>query len=164
MAQNKNTYQLFIQIGESDGNGAIAGESADTSARDSSIRKGVGVLTAYQVAQPFLNATKQVIANNVQTQYANTELSNRINIGLNIASSAIRVATNIAGGVSLATALGFGSPLGAGIGLALSVAEKVIGIVVKQNEINNQMRIENEQLAILRGRAGIQFNRSRAGE
>lgn len=163
MARNKNTYQLYIQIGDGDGSGVIAGESADTS-KDSALKKGAGTLTAYQVVQPFLNATKQVIANNVQTQYANTELSNRINIGMNIASSAIRVATNVVGGMSLATALGFSSPVGAIVGVATSLVEKVLDIAVRQNEINNQARIENEQLTVLRGRAGVQFNRSRIGE
>lgn len=163
---SKNVYKLYINIGGSDnGKGVIAGKDAsEMASKESSAKKGVGTLTAYQVVSPFLNATKQMIANDVNTQYSNTELSSRVNIGMEVASTAIKTAVNVASGMSLASALGFSSPIGAIIGVVTTVAEKALNIAVKQNAINNQAKIESEQFNILRGRAGIQFNRSRVGE
>lgn len=163
---NKNVYQLYIQIGDgSGGNGTIAGEDAQSAAeKQKAGTKGITLLTAYGAVQPFISGTQQIIMNDVQTNYSNTELTNRISIAMDLANFGVKTAVSVASGVSLASALGLSSSFGAGVGAIIAVGSKVMDIAVKQSEINNKARIENEQINILRGRAGVQFNKSRIGE
>ena len=118
-------------------------------------------LVRYQVAQPFIQSTKQLILNDVNTYYGSSELSQRIQIGLDTAHS---LYSGVKYGVALSSALGVSAAAGGAIGIALMVGQKLLDIAVRQNEINNKTRLENQELSILRGRAGIQFNRSRMGE
>lgn len=155
----KNEYHLIIDINsEVDGNAISSDNSSqETNKAEKTLRR----LVKYQIAQPFIQSTKQMILNDVNTYYGSSELSQRIQIGLDTAH-------NIYGGaimgISLAGTLGLSAGVGGAIGVALTAVHKVLDIAVKQNEINNKQRLENEQLNILRGRAGIQFNRSRSGE
>lgn len=160
---SKNVYKLYINIGEGGSGEVIAGGSASDSAKESA-KKGAGLMTAYTTMQPYISATEQMIQNDVRTEYGNKELSARVGLGMKVANYAIKTAVGVASGMSLAQALGFGSGVGAVVGALTTMASFVTDIMVKQNEINNQAKIENEQLSILRGRAGIQFNRSRSGE
>ena len=164
---NKNTYKLYINIGEGGSSETIAGGSASESANDSArknLQKGAGLLTAYGMVQPFINATEQIIQNGVKTSTSNTELSTRIGLLMNVANFGVKTAVSVASGMSLGQALGIGSGAGAGIGLVLAVASTITNIAVKQAQITDQSNIENEQRNILIGRAGVQFNRSRSGE
>lgn len=155
----KNEYHLIIDINGDIGGGAISGGSSNTEVGKQ--EKALMNLVRYQVAQPFIQSTKQMIINNVDTYYGSSELSQRIQVGLDTAHSLYSGAKY---GVALSSALGIGAVAGGILGVALTVGHKMLDIVVKQNEINNKTRLENEQLQILRGRAGIQFNRSRMGE
>ena len=157
----KNEYRLVIDINDMVGDDAISSQSQDTSQGNDKIANTLKRLVKYQVAQPYIQSTKQMILNNVDTYYGSSELSQRIQIGLNTAHN---IYSGAVMGISLGSALGIGAVAGAGLGLALMVGQKLLDIAVKQNEINNKQRLENEQLNILRGRAGIQFNRSRSGE
>ena len=154
----KNEYHLIIDINGDVGGGAISGKKDDKVDKQ---QKALTQLVRYQIAQPFINATKQMVMNNVNTYLGSNELSQRIQVGLDTAHS---LYGNIISGASLGAALGIGSVAGAGIGVALMVGQKLLDIAVRQNEINNKALLENQELNILRGRAGIQFNRSRVGE
>lgn len=155
---DKNEYHLIIDInGDIDDGGVSSGSNNEVDKQQKALQN----LVRYQVAQPFIQATKQIILNDVNTYYGSSELSQRIQIGLDTAHSLYGGAVM---GVNLASALGISKVTGGIVGVALTVGHKLLDIAVKQNEINNKTRLENEQLQILRGRAGIQFNRSRMGE
>lgn len=156
----KNEYHLIIDINGDVGGGAIS-DSKDTT---SDAKKGITLLTAYNMAQPFISATKQIIQNNVDTATGSGELSARIGLQMSIVEFGAKTLVGIASGKSLATMLGFSGPAGALVGGILAVGSTIANLAVKQNALNNQIKLENEQLQILRGRAGIQFNRSRMGE
>ena len=157
----KNEYRLIIDIS---GNGTNGGAISKSEKTKNSAKKGAEILTAYNIAKPYLNATKQIIQNEVDTRFGSGELSQRIGIAMDIASFGANAIVSMASGSSLAMALGLSSGLGIAAGALLAVGNAVTNVVVRQNEINNKSKIENEQLNILRGRAGIQFNRSRSGE
>jgi hypothetical protein len=154
----KNEYHLIIDInGDIDDGGVSSGSNNEVDKQQKAMQR----LVRYQVAQPFIQSTKQIILNNVNTYYGSSELSQRIQVGLDTAHSLYSSAKY---GVALASSLGLSAVAGGAIGVALMVGHKMLDIAVKQNEINNKTMLENEQLQILRGRAGIQFNRSRMGE
>lgn len=154
----KNEYRLVIDINADIGGG---GSSDSVSSEVDKQQKAIKNLVRYQVAQPFIQSTKQMILNDVNTYYGSSELSQRIQVGLDTAHSLYSSAVM---GVNLGAALGVGAIAGGAIGIALMVGHKLLDIAVRQNEINNKTRLENQELSILRGRAGIQFNRSRMGE
>ena len=154
----KNEYRLVIDINADIGGG---GSSDSVSSEVDKQQKTLASLVRYQVAQPFIQSTKQLILNDVNTYYGSSELSQRIQIGLDTAHS---LYSGVKYGVALSSALGVSAAAGGAIGIALMVGQKLLDIAVRQNEINNKARLENQELSILRGRAGIQFNRSRMGE
>ena len=161
---NKNTYQLFIQIGDGSGEISPVAEGTQPSKKGQATTNTIGILTAYNAVEPFIQKTQNIILNNVQTQTGSDEVTQRTQIAMNMANSAVKFGVSVAGGASMATALGLSSPFGAVIGGALAIGNKVVDIFSNLNEINNKRIIENEQLSVLRGRAGVQFNRSRGGE
>ena len=154
----KNEYRLVIDINADIGGG---GSSDSVSSEVEKQQKTLASLVRYQVAQPFIQSTKQLILNDVNTYYGSSELSQRIQIGLDTAHS---LYSGVKYGVALSSALGVSAAAGGAIGIALMVGQKLLDIAVRQNEINNKTTLENRELSILRGRAGIQFNRSRMGE
>ena len=156
---NKNEYRIVIDINDEvgGGNGAVAG-SKD---KQPNIEKAVGRLVRYQVAQPFIETTKQIVMNEVDTKIGSTELSMRINTAMGLAQSAYQTGVY---GLSLASALGVSSGVGIAVAGAITLFKKALDITKNTIEIQNKAKLENEQLSILRGRAGVQFNRSRSGE
>ena len=102
-----------------------------------------------------------MIQNDVDTYYGSGELSQRINFGMSMVDTTVSTIKN---GIGLSAVLGLSVPGGIGLSAVLTGLQKMLEINVRQNEINNKQKLENEQLQILRGRAGVQFNRSRVGE
>lgn len=156
----KNEYHLIIDINDSGGgSGAIAeGKQKDTANEQLNALKK---LVKYEVVRPFISSTKQIIMNNVDTYIGSQEISQRIQFAVDGAKT---VYSTWQQGVVLSAAFGLTKMGGFGLSLALTAGQKLLDIAVKQNEINNKMYLENQQLSILRGRAGAQFNRSRMGE
>ena len=158
----KNEYRLVISIEDGESvSGAIANKNQG---ENQGTKKALSILTAYNVAQPFINGTKAIIQNNVDTKLGSQELSARVNLGMEVASFGAKTLIGLASGRSLASMLGLSATFGGAVGVLVTVGSYAMNVAVKQNEINNKIYIENEQLNILRGRAGVQFNRSRSGE
>ena len=160
---SKNEYVLTIDI-----NGGMQTENPIANNTEQSTIKHTkyegAIFTAYMVAQPFVQKTEQIIMNNLNTQYANEEYQMKAQFFLDLANKGAGIVAGIAGGQSLASALGIASSMGAVIGGVIAVAGIAMDIAVKQNALNNAKIVEDEGLQILRGRAGIQFNRSRSGQ
>lgn len=160
---NKNTYKLIIEVG--DGASATSPIASGESGKDKSSGKtGIGLLTVYSAIQPFIQKTESMILNNVQTSTGSNEITQRTQIAMNVANFAVKTGISVLGGAGIASALGLAGPLGAVVGGALAIGSMVMDYVSNVNTINNKKIIENEQLSVLRGRAGIQYNRSRSGE
>lgn len=159
---NKNEYRLVIDINDEvgGGNGAIAKDKT-SSAQTQDFSKSIKNLVKYQVAQPFINTTKQIIMNSVETNTGSGELTQRIQLGTSIVQGA---GNTIVAGANLGAVLGVGAGMGIAVAGMLAIFKTGLDILAKQVEIQNKTKLENEQLSILRGRAGIQFNRSRGGE
>lgn len=162
----KNEYHLIIDINsEISATGETpsspTGAISSTNSAEQRVANTMKRLVKYEIARPFLNTTKQMIQNNVDTYYGSGELSQRINFGLSMGTTAYQTAMQ---GMALSSVLGLTTGVGVLITSALTLMQKGLEIVARQNEINNKQRLENEQLQILRGRAGVQFNRSRMGE
>ena len=173
----KNEYRLIIDIndftsGSSGGSNpitntsSIASGSTAQSQGNQTIQNGNSFnamkrLVKYEIARPFLNTTKQIILNDVNTYFGSGELSQRINVAMNTAST---IRQSVTQGLALSSIFGISTGPGILIGGALTLMQKSFEVFARQNEINNKQILENEQLQILRGRAGIQFNRSRMGE
>ena len=157
---DKNEYHLIIDI-NGDGVGETSSAISDTEKAEQKIANTMKKLVKYEIARPFLNTTKQMVQNNVDTYYGSGELSQRINFGLSIGTTAYHTTMQ---GMALSSVLGLSTGVGVLITGALTLMQKGLEILSRQNEINNKQKLENEQLQILRGRAGIQFNRSRMGE
>lgn len=158
----KNEYHLIIDI-----NGEGVGEQSPISSgskKSDNGGKAITLLTAYNVAQPFISAAKQTIMNNVDTKTGSAELSARIGLQMSIAEMGAKTLIGMASGQSLATMLGVTGPYGAVIGAAVAIGSTIAHFMTRFNALDNQAKLENEQLQILRGRAGVQFNRSRMGE
>ena len=154
----KNEYHLIIDInGDVNAGGGVSKVNNETQKQLNAVKN----LVKNQVAQPFINTTKQIIANEVDTRVGSSQVTQRINMGLSVVHQAYNVGVQ---GASLGTLLGVGSGVGVAITGALKLLEFGLNVVSRQQEINNQKYLEDEQLSILRGRAGVQFNRSRSGE
>lgn len=161
---SKNTYQLFIQIGDSDGSPIASGGGDKQQSPTTKQKAGAGIFTAYTVLDPFVKKAQGIMMDNVQTQYANTELSQRIQIGIDVANRAVQIGASLIGGATIASALGLGGPLGVAAGAILSAGNIAVDFLTNVNKINNQRIVENETLQVIRGRAGIQFNKSRGNQ
>lgn len=158
-----NNYVLTININDKvDNKSPIAG--TDDQKKNKTAAVGGTILAAYAVTQPFISKTKSMILNQVQTDYANSELTERTRLAMEVGSKLVDVGVKAAAGASLASILGLGTGVGAVIGVVTSVAEKLMDYLGKVQQINNSQKIENEGIQVLRGRAGIQFNRSRSGQ
>ena len=118
-------------------------------------------LVKFEIARPYLSTTKQIIQNDVDTYFGSSELSQRIGMAMNVGTTIRQSAVQ---GMALSSVLGISTGAGILITGTLTLMQKSFEIMARQNEINNKQKLENEQLQILRGRAGIQFNRSRMGE
>lgn len=166
----KNEYHLIIDIndnvnGEMSSSPITQNSASSNSNSDSDdglkMAKRLKRLAKYEIAKPFLSSTKQMILNDVDTYYGSGELSQRINFGMSMVDTTVSTIKN---GIGLSAVLGLSVPGGIGLSAVLTGLQKMLEINVRQNEINNKQKLENEQLQILRGRAGVQFNRSRVGE
>ena len=161
----KNTYRLIIEVGEGGSSSTSPIASGENQgASDKTGKTGIGLLTVYSAIQPFIQKTESMVLNNVQTNTGSTAVTQRTQIAMNVANFAVKTGVSVLGGAGIASALGIASPLGAVVGGALAIGSMVMDYVSNVNEINNKRLIENEQLSVLRGRAGIQYNRSRGGE
>ena len=161
---NKNTYKLIIEVGDGASATSPIASGESTGASDKTAKAGIGLLTVYSAVQPFIQKTESMILNNVQTSTGSTAITQRTQMAMNVANFAVKTGISVLGGAGIASALGIAGPLGAVIGGALAIGSFVMDYISNSNEIQNKRIIENEQLSVLRGRAGIQYNRSRSGE
>lgn len=173
----KNEYRLIIDINDltnasSGGGSPISGQNISSNTPNtkditsSNIAEGKAFntmkrLVKFEIARPFLNTTKQIIQNDVDTYLGSAELSQRISTAMNMGAT---IKQSVIQGIALSSLLGITTGAGLLISGTLTLMQKTFELYARQNEINNKQKLENEQLQILRGRAGVQFNRSRMGE
>ena len=172
----KNEYRLIIDINDltsvnSSGSPISNTNSSFNSTSGNTLSQGnisgqkafntLKRLVKFEVARPYLSTTKQIIQNDVDTYFGSSELSQRIGMAMNVGTTIRQSAVQ---GMTLSSVFGISTGAGILITGTLTLMQKSFEIMARQNEINNKQKLENEQLQILRGRAGVQFNRSRMGE
>ena len=156
-----NSYVLTININGGQGTESPIAGTDDNKDTDKVNKK---LLAAYAVARPFISKTQQMVLNQVQTDYANSELTERVRLGMAVGTKILDIGVSAAAGQSLATMLGISGPFGAVVGAVTAIAGTVMDLMSRVQEIANKKKIEDEGLEVLRGRAGIQFNKSRMGQ
>lgn len=169
MAENRN-YRLDIYINES---GQVQGVSnpitpsnkvgtgGGTNKQSKKPKINKGVYTSYAIITPILNGALQSVQQRVDTLQSNTELSQRVALGINVISKMEGAIGRFASGSAIATALGLGSLAGGGVGLAVFGIETAVNLALKSQQIELSKQVENERNNILLGRMGTQFNGSR---
>ena len=165
MASDRN-YRIDIYINQAGQVNEVVGQtpqgvstSGGQTTEDNRAR--AKTFTAYSIISPILNGAVQGVKNKVDIMYSNSELSDRVNIGLQGVSMVNGVARKVAMGWSLASALGVSVTTGGTIGLLSFGIESAVNIALKQQQINLRRAVESEQQNIAIGRMGTQFNGSR---
>lgn len=162
---NDRTYKLEISI---DGLGDIASNDKQESGKGAvtpNQAKGISALVVYNAVQPIIHKTQQMILDNQATMYASDRQIEQNRLMVEGFNSVVGMGISLMSGASIATSLGIATGgVGAVIGGALFAVNKIMDIAVKQNQIDNQKKVEIDELSLLRGRAGVQFNKSRRGE
>ena len=126
-------------------------------------QKALGKYVASQTIQPFIQEVRTQVTQNIGLVTGNTELQNRINLGLQAVQFGVNTYKNAQAGMVVAQSAGLGGGVGAVLGVTLTAITTLMQIGFNQAQINLQNRMENYQLEQVRSRAGIAFNRSRRG-
>lgn len=162
---NDRTYRLEISVeglGDISSSGAVADNEKGTTPKKND---GISALVVYNAVQPIIQKTQQMILDNQSTMYASDRQIEQNRLLMEGFNSVVGFGVSMASGAGIAASLGLASgPVGAIVGASLFVMNKVMDIAVKQNQIDNQRKVEQDELLVLRGRAGVQFNKSRGGE
>ena len=157
---NDRTYKLEISI-EGIGDIANTGEKEKATSGE----KGISALVVYNTVQPIIQKTQQMILDNQATMYASDRQIEQNRLLMEGVNSVVGFGVSMASGAGIAASLGLATgPVGALVGASLFALNKIMDIAVKQNQIDTQKRVELDELSVLRGRAGVQFNKSRGGE
>ena len=114
----------------------------------------------YIASRALLPAVKSVAAyatSSVEISTGSRELQQKTERLLSIVGTMSGTASTVIGTTAL-----FGSA-GIGVGLAISAVNLATQYGIKQAQIQQQMRLEEEQLNLYRSRFGFGFNQSRTG-
>ena len=106
----------------------------------------------------FANTLKMQELNIVTGQ---TQLAQLRQVQLSVVSGALSLGGSMLTGGAIASALGATGPVGLALGAASYVGQKTLDLITKANEMRLKKYVEDEQLQVLRSRAGASFNRSR---
>lgn len=118
-----------------------------------------GVAAVSSAAQYMSNFKMQEI--NIVT--GQTQLAQKIDAQRQIASSITSLANSALSGGVLASVLGISGPAGIALGIVSFAGQKVMDYAQRNHQLALKKYVEDEQLQVLRSRAGASFNRSRLG-
>lgn len=135
--------------------GTTAGQAATQDKAEKKGEKGevVAGLVAIQQVMPYVNSAVNFSVSQIQMQTGSAELQQRTQLITGMASTAISI--------GLGAAVG-GVP-GAAVSAALSALQGSISFIQNSMMIDQQKRLEDENLRLKRSRIGITVNRSRTG-
>ena len=90
-----------------------------------------------------------------------TQLAQKRQAVISMSNDLLGLGSSMVTGGVIASAFGIAGPAGLAVGAIGFVGQKAIDVGMKYNEIYLKNYVEDEQLHILRNRAGASFNRSR---
>lgn len=167
----ENTYKIVVSL---DGGGTEPGEApTPEDAKPSKPNKKEptsyekfqkGGLKVIATAGTVLNVAN--FANTLKMQELNivtgqTQLAQLRQAQMSVASGALSLGGSMITGGAIASWLGATGPVGLALGAASYVGQKTLDVITKANEMRLKKYVEDEQLQVLRSRAGASFNRSR---
>lgn len=159
-------YEIDINIHDltADGTG-ISGLNTEQKidAEREKAAKNLGKYIAAQTITPFVGNIKQQVTQNIQIVTGNSELQQRVNMGLTTVQFGINTYKNAKAGAILGQAVGIGGLAGTAIGLALTAIETTMSIEFERLRLRLQAQMENYQLQQTRSRFGSAYNRTREG-
>ncbi|MBQ8357872.1 MAG: hypothetical protein IJX39_08725 [Clostridia bacterium] len=113
---------------------------------------------ASKMVSPMVKQVTTFATASVGIETGSQELQQKTDLAMNAIQTVLSGWSTIQG----ATAL-IGGPVGVAVGVATAAMGIAVQYGIKQAQIKQQMRLEEEQLALYRSRFGIGFNQSRTG-
>ena len=157
-----NKYELTIKF--DGGNSGNNTNSETISKRDSEkLSNAINNIAKTQVIKPFIDTAEQIYFNNLQTNTGSSQLVERQRLLVEGVRQGINMYQAAQGGMVFANLAGLSTGAGVGLGLALYGLNFAFNIAVKQNQINNQKKIEDINIQYQRTRMGFANNKSRTG-
>lgn len=160
MAQN--SYKLTIAF-EGGGNGTQKTPEQKAQEEAEKQKRRIASLVKTQVVKPFISSVENIYLNNLRTSTGSSQLAERqallfdgVRQGINLYQSAV-------GGIAFASAVGLSSFAGGVIGVGLFALSTALNFAQRQNELNNQKKIEDLNITYQQSRRGFAFNKSRQG-
>lgn len=155
-----NRYELTIKF-----EGGDSGSSSSTKAKDDNekVMNAVANVAKAQIIKPFISTAEQIYFNNLQTNTGSSQLVERQRLLLDGVRQGINLFQSAQGGIAFAGALGLSVGAGAGIGIALYGINFMSNLLVRQNQLNNQKKIEDVNIEYQKTRMGFANNKSRTG-
>ena len=160
---NKNKYEIVIKIREGAGNGALASPAPSAQEREPNYAGKLSTMLASKTIDAGLKRVVSFVSSNVQLVTGSSEMQQRVNVAMQIASYGSQTLNNIATAQTYAAGLGLSAGTGVAIGVTLSLAQIGIDYAEKAAQLRINQIIENQRLEQIRSRAGYSFNRSRMG-
>lgn len=155
-----NRYELTIKF-----EGGDSGSSSSTKAKSDNekVMNAVANVAKAQIIKPFISTAEQIYFNNLQTNTGSSQLVERQRLLLDGVRQGINLFQSAQGGIAFAGALGLSVGAGAGIGIALYGINFMSNLLVRQNQLNNQKKIEDVNIEYQKTRMGFANNKSRTG-
>ncbi len=156
-----NEYVIRIEDGTAQSSAApVASQTQAKEPAGQPKQQKIANAAAYIAGHALVPMAKSVTAyvtSSVEISTGSRELQQKTDMVMSIANTALSTATSVASAAAV-----FG-PAGIAIGLGVSAINLATQYGVKQAQIQQQMRLEEEQLALYRSRFGVSFNQSRTG-
>ena len=152
-----DAYKIIIETGAGGGGSGtktpIAGNNNETKSTQSqesgnNINNIGGYVAFKKYAAPFVEQGIQYAISTVALRTGNVERQQRIQVAYEAGSQVFGIAESAFIGLKVG-----GAP-GAVVGAVLGIATNVIGLAQKQNTINLNRALENEQISMLNARSG----------
>lgn len=134
-------------------NKSDASPSVDTSDSDA-LRKGIAGYASINYAMSVVDKLATSEINTVELRTGHQELQQRMQFAYGIAKQGVGIVSGAIAGA------GVGGAVGALVGAVVGVADTLIGVGIKQNQLNVQRSVENQELYFNRIRAGAGQDRT----
>lgn len=122
------------------------------------VDRNVASYIASKAIKPMVKSVTSHITSTVGIETGSRELQQKTDFAMQMVDTGMNTWSNVAASVSI-----FGGPTGIAIGFMTTVLGMITQIGIKQAQLNQQRKLEDEQLALYRSRFGPTFNGSRTG-
>ena len=157
-----NEYVIRIEDGTAQSSAAPVasqnGGSQETAGQPKQQQKAnAAAYIASHAIVPMVKSVTSYMSSSVEISTGSRELQQKTDMVMSLVNTGMSTISTVAGAAAV-----FG-PAGIGIGLAVSAINLATQYGIKQAQLQQQMRLEEEQLSLYRSRFGVSFNQSRTG-